>query len=208
MSSRPALELATLPSRHPRIGLALLLYAPSTVFRLRVDPTPLGSATLKRDIEINWRGRVGKHSLVQESCEIGWSNLSSLSEDLLIQLPITIPEHTLTEQAAIGVMAMVIHELEGGQLIQVLQIGSGGDYLVITENAKRAVQVEVSGILLDTTGSESISRLRKKSDQVLTHSRSGFASVTTFAHGPDRIVQSDLHFVTRESQKKKRGKRR
>jgi hypothetical protein len=105
-------------------------------------------------------------------------------------------------------MALLIHDLEGGVLQEVLQIGSGGDYFVLVKRAKKPIQVEVSGIREDLHGGPSRSRLREKTTQVLTHSKVGYASVTTFSHPAGAIVHSYLHYVRRQRKKKGRMKGR
>jgi hypothetical protein len=107
----------------------------------------------------------------------------------------------LTEEAAVGIAALLIHDLEGGILQSVLQIGSGGDYRLQVREASVPIQLEVSGVRMDETGSESVSRLGKKTNQVLGDARVGFVSVTTFHHGPRAVVHSYLHFVRKKGRK-------
>ena len=57
----------------------------------------------------------------------------------------------------------------------------------------------MSGIHTDETGSRAKTRLSEKCRQVLKKASSGFASVTTFSHGPSEDVHSYLHFVQKES---------
>ena len=116
-------------------------------------------------------------------------------ENLLAQWPLGASAHATTEQAAIAVLALLIHDLGEGEILKVLPIGSGGDYLVELVGVPKPVQAECSGIVADATGAESRSRLTKKKTQVLSKSAAGFASVTTFHHPPDGIVQSYLHYV-------------
>jgi hypothetical protein len=129
-------------------------------------------------------------------------------DTLCVQSRIAVSEHDLTEFAAIGVMALLIHDLEGGVLQNVLPIGSGGDYLVIPREAESPIQVEVSGIQVDLNGADSRSRLSRKSTQVLSHSTVGYASVTTFSHPTGPIVHSYLHYVSRPRTTKKGRKKR
>lgn len=92
---------------------------------------------------------------------------------------------------------MLINELEGGVIQNVLPIGSGGDYLVRVSGEASFIPLEMSGLQVDATGSGSVSLLGAKTDQVLRNARVGFVSVTTFSHGPHAIVHSYLHFVRR-----------
>lgn len=209
MPNGHVLELATLPARHPLIGDALLRqFAGSVIFRLSIYPTPQPPAMIKRTVTVHRIARPGTKPAIQEDCDIGWSGLPSYNRDYCVRLSRTVNEHDVTEQAAIGVMALLIHELEGGVLQQVLPIGSGGDYLVLPRGARHPIQVEVSGIREDRNGSASQSRLRQKCDQVLTASKAGYASVTTFSHPAGPIVQSWLHYVEKGRKMRSGGKRK
>ena len=119
-------------------------------------------------------------------------------------------EEAITEYAAIGIMALLIHELENVTIRDVLPVGSGGDYAIHIGSAKEPSQVEVSGLLEDPRGSKARYRLRKKCEQVLTHSPTGYASVTTFRYSNHNIVHSYLHYVEakprRTSGKRKKRK--
>jgi hypothetical protein len=134
---------------------------------------------------------------VQVLRRIGWGDIREGLGRVCEQLPYTKNAHELTEEAAVGIAALLIHDLEGGVLQNVLPIGNGGDYLVRVREASAPIQLEVSGVRMDETGSNSRSRLQEKSDQVLTCVRVGFVSVTTFCHGPRAVVHSYLHFVRR-----------
>jgi hypothetical protein len=94
-------------------------------------------------------------------------------------------------------MALLAHELEKVVILEVLPIGSGGDYAVLAQKRERPIQAEISGIREDRGGSESRSRLQTKCEQVLQHSKAGYASVTTFSHTATCEIHSYLHFVRR-----------
>jgi hypothetical protein len=130
-------------------------------------------------------------------CRIGWSNLDRDRDLVCARIHYAKNEHELTAEAAVAVAALLIHHLQGAVVETVLQIGSGGDYLVRLAQEVKPIQMEVSGILEDETGSLSRTRLTKKREQVLTNERVGFASVTAFSHGPERVVHSHLHFTKR-----------
>jgi hypothetical protein len=161
---------------------------------------------MSRAVIVNWLARPGRGAATQENREIGWTGLANYAGDLAVQWNVTVPPQDITEQAAIAVMALLIHDLAQGEILQVLQIGSGGDYLVQVGSLKRPIQAESSGIRSDTTGSQSRTRLNQKKVQVLTHSRAGFAAVTTFCHPHGDIVHSYLHYVCKRPRKRK-GKR-
>jgi hypothetical protein len=196
MSNGPTLEIASLPTRHPPIGRALQhTYGPPLIVRLRIDPTPQPPAMMCREVEINWLRRPGREPEQSLRRQVGWSGLDAEVARVCEQLPYTKNAHELTSEAAVGMAALLIHDLEGGALQTVLQIGSGGDYLLKIQASSVPIQLEVSGILEDETGGASRSRLTEKAAQVLTHARVGFASVTTFSHGSSKVVHSYLHFT-------------
>jgi hypothetical protein len=103
-------------------------------------------------------------------------------------------------------MLLLIHELERAVLTDVLLIGAGGDYLVRLSGHPAPVQVEVSGIKIETE-SEASTRLSKKRGQVRG---AGFVSVTTFQHSRTGGPHSYLHFVGPGSgkQSRKKGRRK
>jgi hypothetical protein len=151
---------------------------------------------MKRDVEVNWLRTPGDAAPTQENREVGWSGLDL--EKVCLQISTTLNEQDLTEQAASGVMALLISDLENGVLQTVLQIGSGGDYLIRRKGTSSFIQVEISGIKVDPAGSLSGPRLRQKTEQVLTHRRVGYVSVTTFSYRAGGIVHSYLHYVKRQ----------
>jgi hypothetical protein len=208
MPNGHVLELSSLRERHPPIGTALLhAFAPAAIIRLSIDPTPQPSGTMSRRAEVDWITRPGTNPAVQVHRDIGWNGLKDLLGRLCVQLPFTVNAQTLTEQAAIGVMALLINDLEGAVLQTVLPIGSGGDYFVLPPRGRKPIQMEVSGIREDSTGTASRARLAQKAEQVLTHSQAGFASVTTFSHKAGPIAHSYLHYVSSRRRKKKGGKK-
>jgi hypothetical protein len=199
MSNGQLLEFATLPVRQPKVGLALLkAHALAAVIRLSIDPVRPSAGALSRQVDIEWVGKGTRGRATTVRHDIGWSGLQGLAEECESYL-LAVNEVDLTEQAAIAVMAILIHELEGGVIERVLQIGSGGDYLVLTTGARQHDQVEVSGVKDDTDGHATRRRLKDKSNQVLSHAARGFASVTTFSHPPGAEVRSCLHYVRKRS---------
>ena len=206
MPNGQPLELVQLPAMHPPCGIALRhAFGPPTVIRLSIDPTPQPLGTISRGVVVDQIARARNAPAVEVQRSIGWANLQDAVQNLralLVQLPITVNAQALTEQAAIGVMALLLHDLEGVVLQAVLQIGSGGDYIIQSEE-----QVEVSGIRHAVSAAVSQGRLAEKSTQVLRHSEAGYVSVTTFSYpgsqasGP--IVHSYLHFVRQAPKKQK-----
>ncbi|WP_171471352.1 hypothetical protein [Frigoriglobus tundricola] len=162
---------------------------------------------MSRAVAIDWLARPGAGVATQENRQIGWNGLANYAGDLAVQWNVTVAPQDITEQAAIAVMGLLIHDLAQGEILQVLSIGSGGDYLVQVGGLKRPIQAESSGIRTDSNGSQSRARLSQKKTQVLMHSRAGFAAVTTFSHPQGDIVQSYLHYVCKKPRKRK-GKRK
>jgi hypothetical protein len=193
MSNALALELASLASRHPE--LALLSHAIMAVIRLKLDPTPsiaLAGDLVGRKITVSHRPKGAVGDTLHER-EIGWAGVG-FTESLGIRITNTYNDQAITENAAIAVMALLAHEIEGIVLKRVLPIGSGGDYAAIYSG--HPIQVEVSGIKQGHP-SDSHSRLREKREQVLKQSPIGIASVTTFYQicSGGGVVHSFLHYV-------------
>jgi hypothetical protein len=202
------IELSSLSVRAAPIGEALLhAFALPVIVRLSIDPTPQAADTMSREVEGSWLKRPGRGSVEQVHRRIGWSDVPQKMIALREQLPLTVNSQTLTEQAGGGVAALLVSDLEQGRLHMVLPIGSGGDYLVRVSGEDSFIQLEVSGLREDRTGSAASARLREKTAQVLTHARVGFVSVTTFSHGNRASVHSYHHFVRRPSGKQQARKK-
>lgn len=210
-SASPVIELRTLPGRHPQLGMVgLNEFGPKVILRLGIEPLAAAAGLRKRGITIDRVSRTGSGTQVREEREIGWDNLPQFSADDCRRLSVSLPEDRLTEDAAIGVMFLLIHELEGMEVLSVLQVGESGDYLVVSKDNGKRFGVEVSGIRRDEGKSETSSRQKKKTDQLLAHTHAGYVSVTAFQYGNDASAFSVLHFVTRPRQaaKTKSRKRR
>jgi hypothetical protein len=200
----PVIELATIDERHRQPGL-LKEFGTKVILRLGVNPVLVVPGTLKRAITVDRISPGSGKSRWDEIREIGWADLPADLEDCE-WVRGRLDENTITEQAAIGVMLLLINELEGGVSTTVLQVGSGGDYLIRLEGRPDPVQVEVRGIKSGSAGQAS-SRLGEKCGQIRG---AGFASVTTFQHGKDGAAHSYLHFVVpgNNAEKTKRGRRK
>jgi hypothetical protein len=196
----PILELATLTDRHPEVEL-LKLFGVQLVLRLCLDPIRQPDDTRKRAVTVDWISSKFGSPRQTEVYEIGWSGLPDSSIADCTKVKRTMNEQRITEDAAIAVMALLIHELEGVSIESVLPIGSGGDYLVKHRKRKQGVQVEVSGIREDLLGNRAESRLAEKRAQVLKRSDSGYVSVTTFHHAVHGGPHSFLHFVAKRERK-------
>jgi hypothetical protein len=185
----PTIEVQTIDERH-RQSVLLELFGTKIILRLAVDPVRQPSGVVKRAITVDRISPKSGEDRWEETREIGWAGLSGHLERCE-QVPFVLNEEDITEQAAIGIMLLLIHELEGAILTRVLPIGSGGDYLVSLSGASEPVQVEVSGIKSGCAGQAS-SRLGVKQGQVCGV---GFASVTTFQYGEVEAAHSYLHFA-------------
>jgi hypothetical protein len=169
-----------------------------------VDPTPLPAETKVREVAVNRLTRTTGLEPRQTLRLLGWGGVTGVSADDCERLSITFNERRITEDAALAVMALLIHELEALSVERVLQIGSGGDYVLSMRRRGQAAQVEVSGIREDSSGRRSRSRLAEKREQVLAKCPAGFASVTTFSHPGAGGVHSYLHYVERQRGRKTR----
>jgi hypothetical protein len=198
----PVIEVATIDERHQCSAL-LDSFGAKIIHRLAMAPVLLSPGVTKRAIQVDRIGPEPGSDRWEEVREIGWSGLSQLL-DRCAKLPRAVNDQDITELAAIGVMLLLIHELEGGVLTGVLQIGAGGDYLVRLASRPDPVQVEVSGIKVGSAG-EASSRLGKKREQVRGE---GFVSVTTFRHGESGELHSYLHFVRPGSPRGNKKRRR
>lgn len=194
MPDGSVLELNSLPDRHPRVAL-LEAVATSTIVRLSLDPTALPDGTMSRAVSVDWMARPGGGPVVAVARQIGWGGVPAHVADACVLWPLTKNANDITEEAAIGVMALLLHDLERAEIRSVLQIGSGGDFVVAIDG-QPPTQAECSGVREDPTGSLSADRLRRKCEQVLTKSSAGFAAITAFRHGPGHGVHSHLRFVT------------
>jgi hypothetical protein len=206
MESKPKLELATLPTRHPEVGLAFLRQCgTAAVLRLSIDPFRMPGDAKAREIIIDRVTRGRPEASTVENREIGWSGLDGATDEDCIRLNRAFNERRITEDAAIAVMALLIDELEGMTVEAVLQIGSGPDYFLRLKGKRSHLPVEVSGIREDASGGKSSSRLGEKRQQVLKKNAAGFVSVTTFSHLQTKSLHSYLHYVMKPSAGKKRG---
>jgi hypothetical protein len=200
----PVIEVATIDERHRQPGF-LKEFGTKIILRLGVDPVQLTPGTLNRAVTVDRISPASGESRWEETREIGWADLPDDLKDCE-WVRGRLNENTITEHAAIGVMLLLIHELEGGVLTTVLQVGSGGDYLVRLAGRPDRVQVEVRGIKSGSIGQAS-SRLGEKCGQIRG---TGFASVTTFQHGREGAAHSYLHFVIPgdDAEKTERGRRK
>ena len=199
MADPNVLEIASLPQRHPTLALFEVTATP-LILRLSIDPIRLPSGCTAREVDIEHRTGPASTEAVNLTRTVDWSNLGNLAGDACVRYQRTLNDKTLTELAALGMMGLVAHEFERLTIVEVLQIGSGGDYRVRkAAHGSSETQVEVSGIRedLSPTGTEARSRVEAKTDQLLRISPSGIVSVTTFAYSAARKVKSHLFCVKR-----------
>ena len=192
MTEIPRLELSELNEMHPRLCL-LESFGAATIYRLKIDPTSIASDAKERPLEVTHRND-------SKSVVVGWSDLPELITSAVERIGYTENEQTITERAAIGILALLVNRLEGIVIESVSLIGSGGDYFIYCNAKNAATMVECSGIRIDETGTLSRSRLKVKGKQVLSRGAdAGFASVTAFRYGRERIVHSYLDYFEQKS---------
>jgi hypothetical protein len=186
MSNGRIIQLESIHALHPKLGLRDYLQA--TVVRLSVHPVKLDEGIRTRTVQVD-------HRRMEADWDVRWHETSDdYSPAQLTLFSNGVNEGDITERAAVGMMATLVSALEGMEIRGVSQIGTGGDYVLQLPGATENVLVECSGVLQDPSGSETRRRLKDNGEQVLQRSKSGFASVTTFAYGAERIVRSSLHF--------------
>ncbi len=186
----PPIEIASIDERH-RKSVLLEQLGTAMILRLAVDPLRLASGVLKRAVTVDRISPSSGDVRREEIWEIGWANLPD-HLDRCEEIALILNEQRITEDAAIGVMLLLIHELEGVVSPRVLPIGSSSDYTAHLPGKVESVEVEVTGIRIGSVG-QSSSRLGEKRKKIL---RAGFVSVTTFQYGESEAAHSYLHFVT------------
>jgi hypothetical protein len=186
MASGPVIELETLPVRHPNTGSSLLKQCGAAlVLRLSIDPTHVPKETTRREVSLDRISPSADLARFEEVRTIGWNGETGVSDADCQRLAITFNALRITEDAALAVMALLIHELEGLTVNVVLPIGSGADYILSVRKGEQNAHVEVSGLRDDESGRRSSRRLAEKCEQLLAKCPAGFASVTTFRHRKD-----------------------
>jgi hypothetical protein len=183
------IEVATIDERHHWPGL-LKEFGTAIILRLGFDPVPLPAGVLKRTVVVDRISPSSGGLRREETREIGWANLPEHVADCE-RIRKRLNENDITEKAAIGIMLLLVHELEGAVLTDVLPLGAGGDYLVRHSGHPEPIQVEVSGIRIGSA-SQASRRLGAKCGQIRGP---GFVSVTMFQHGRTGAAHSYLHFV-------------
>lgn len=192
------LELGSLPTIHPLVSI-LSSCGTSTIVRLSLDPPTKSSDTMLRNVIVDWVARPGVGAAQELTREIGWTTVPEAITNEVVKWRITKNSHDITEEAAIGVMALLLYDLERAEILCVLPIGSGGDYLVAIQGIP-PLQAESSGIHSDPMGYLSTQRMKVKCEQVLTKCSTGFACVAAFSHSPSRDVRCKLHYVSRSNE--------
>jgi hypothetical protein len=187
MDEQIRLNLADLPTMHPGVGAELLRqYAPCLVARLVLDIDELSNPNCLRDVLIDHRKRDGVN-VFPVSVVLG----GICTRQYVVSIPHTIPQRTITEQAAVCLAALGVYHLEQLIVHRVVEPGEAdGDYTVHYYQEGRAAQMEVSGLQVDDSpsGSKLRALLVKKSKQV----KSGLVSVTAFAYRPTSSPYSIL----------------
>src|SRR5258707_464978 len=111
MASGPVMELETLPVRHPKTGSSLLkLCGAALVLRLSSDPTPVPKETTTRAVSLDRISPSPDRARFEEVRTIGWNGETRVSRDDCQRLAVTFNASRITEDAALAVMALLIHE--------------------------------------------------------------------------------------------------
>jgi len=152
---------------------------------------------MSRGLSVNWLATPDGVELREERI-VSWAGALVGRETAFAQWHHTVPAQDITEEAAIAIASLLLHEYVQGVILGALRIGSGGDYLV--EGFSEQFQIECSGLRVDANGSRSKTRLADKKDQVVSKCDKGLASVTTFSHSKDKMVHSYLHCAYRNSE--------
>ena len=181
------LNLADLPTMHPRIGMALLrLYAPQAVILLSEQPLA-EVLTTAPTVTVD---HIRQHGMPAESSRvtIGLSGVGSPEEIIQCGENVML-ETVVTEHAAVCVAALMLHHLERLEILSATQKGSGANYHIECSAAGFEL-LEISGIRQDGTRNGTLTRgvVTKKASQVGV----GLVSVTTFHHAPSDGAYSIL----------------
>jgi len=194
--------LSSLPTNHPQVEI-LAAFGPSLIVRLSIDPIRLPSDIMERSVIVDWLPRfvADRQELTRL---VSWADLPKEQLDKVLKWPSTMNAQDITEGAAIGMMALLVHDLEQASINTVLQIGNSGDYLLTISGG--LIQAECSGIAIDPNGYLLSRRLKDKCDQVLRKDERGFAAVTAFSYSQDKLVRSSLHYCSRQQKKTHRRK--
>src|SRR5436305_744816 len=118
LSDRPmpeaeTLEIARLAELHPDLAL-FEECAAKLVFRLSINPTGLDPGQRRREIRIEHRPRNSSDTATDLTRVVAWTELDQAALDRCKKCEYTVGEDNLTEWAAIGLMGLLIHNLEGG----------------------------------------------------------------------------------------------
>jgi hypothetical protein len=203
MQDKKTVNLNSLLKDHNGVGAEYYwAEGPRTVYML------FGSSEIphsgSKDIEVDWIRK--RKNLVKEYpvVSVQWSDLPGMEQRGKC-LKNAFGRNRYAEDASIVIMCLLIHELEGMAVTEVIEPGYGGDYFIIQcqdiigINAKTATdQIEVSGIDEDKTKKLSQDRLSCKMRQLFKYVNQGFVSVTTFkypGHDDSTITHSYLHYV-------------
>lgn len=166
----------------------------SAAVRIGRDPLLAPAGALTREACIRWRMRGSTAEELREAI-LGWSGPEVVGHPKFAIWQFDVPDNVLTEDAAIVVSAIVIHELEGAIVTSVLQTGTGSDYHIQLRGGTASV-LEVSGIKNDDTGHRSLARVRAKAEQLLARSEEGYVGVVSFRNPTDVKVTIFLYHVS------------
>jgi tetratricopeptide (TPR) repeat protein len=207
MCSAIAIEVGSLREKHPRFAdLLLSRHAPPLLYRLGIDPEPPPPVGEQRNVLVSFIRCPGDAAACEVRCVVGWGSTNEEIKRTATTIGYTLPEQDANEDAAIGLMALLVSDLAGGVLHSVLSIGTSADYLIELASDGVLLPMEVSGIGTARSPGESVDRLRRKTRQLLTGHEAGYVSVSTFKHPSFDAVHSYLHYVKGQPPPKSRRK--
>jgi hypothetical protein len=166
----------------------------------------LSAGVAEQTITVEWRPSPTKDHTNRLSYRIAWDDLPQYNQDYLRRLKLCLNEQQITEKAALGIMALLIHEIEKLSIRTVLPIGGGTDYEVACGATGPGVPVEVRGIREAETLRIPRGRLDEKIAQALEKNSEAIISVTTFHVGTEGCAHSFLHRVRRQPRSRRRKK--
>src|SRR5438128_195492 len=123
MDTPPILELASLPERYDTGDALLTLFGAQVVIRLGYDPMRVEGGALRRLVRVDYKPVASDAAPRAFDCWIGWSGAACYTDDYLEQVALTKNQIDITEDAAIGVAALLAHAFAGVTRLRVEQIG-------------------------------------------------------------------------------------
>jgi hypothetical protein len=190
MPKESVLELTSLAKRHPQLAF-FEMFGLQAAIRLSLDPVRAEAQVVRRTVSVDYLA-AGATESVTLTREIAWADCFP-QEQCERGLDTGAPRD-ITEKAALVVMALLIHDIAGIEIQEVIRDSTGPDYSASVILSGEPTWVEVSG-LRESDLSMARTRLGEKREQLLKNYSHGYVSVTTFSLLPTRELHSFLHGV-------------